>query len=97
MQIQQIRLKNFKAFKDEEVFEVDSKNLLICGNNGSGKSSLHYALHVFFQSSIEGDAYKKYFKSPVAADGAESLLNIFGDPSDYLVELSVKKVKEALK
>lgn len=90
MHIQQIRLKNFKAFKDEEVFDVDNKNLLICGNNGSGKSSLHYALHVFFQSSIKGDAYKKYFINPTAADGTESLLNIFGVPTDYLVELTVK-------
>jgi hypothetical protein len=96
MHIQQIRLKNFKAFKDEEVFDVDSKNLLICGNNGSGKSSLHYALHVFFQSSIKGDAYKKYFKNPTAADGTESLLNIFGVPTDYLVELTVKKAGDVI-
>ncbi len=96
MQIQQIRLKNFKAFKDEEVFDVDNKNMLICGNNGSGKSSLHYALHVFFQSSIKGDAYKKYFKNPTAADGTESLLNIFGVPTDYLVELTVKKAGDVI-
>jgi energy-coupling factor transporter ATP-binding protein EcfA2 len=54
MKIKTIELHNYKAFYgDKNVIEVDSKNLFIYGENGSGKSSLYYALKDFFQSSIE--------------------------------------------
>lgn len=40
----------------------DGKNLLIYGENGSGKSSLYYALHVLMQSVFKDDKGAKYFK-----------------------------------
>lgn len=92
MIIQKILIQNFKAFKNLEVIDLEGKNALICGNNGSGKSSFYYALHVFLQSSLKGDAYKKYFVDPKdKINGKESLLNIYGDPSEYLIELELKK------
>ncbi len=89
MIIQKILIQNFKAFKIREVIDLEGKNTLICGNNGSGKSSLHYALHVFLQSSLKEDGYKKYFTDPKKS--SESLLNIYGDPAEYLVELELQK------
>ena len=53
MKIQNISIKNYKAFYGEYSFDVSSENLLIYGENGSGKSSLYYALKDFFQSSME--------------------------------------------
>lgn len=53
MRIKKIEIKNFKAFYKEHTIQVDGKNLFIYGENGSGKSSLYYALKDFFQSSRE--------------------------------------------
>ncbi|MEX2382565.1 MAG: AAA family ATPase [Opitutales bacterium] len=53
MKIQQIELTNYKAFLGTHKIKVGGKNLFIYGENGSGKSSLYYALKDFFQSSIE--------------------------------------------
>jgi AAA15 family ATPase/GTPase len=54
MKIKTIEIHNYKAFYgDKNVIDVDGKNLFIYGENGSGKSSLYYALKDFFQSSME--------------------------------------------
>jgi len=38
--IKEIKIKNFKAFQEEETFVIDGKNVLVYGNNDAGKSSL---------------------------------------------------------
>lgn len=53
MRIQSIEVTNYKAFLGRYKIAVGGKNLFIYGENGSGKSSLYYALKDFFQSSIE--------------------------------------------
>jgi energy-coupling factor transporter ATP-binding protein EcfA2 len=53
VKIQSIKVVNYKAFLGTHTIKVDGKNLFIYGENGSGKSSLYYALKDFFQSSIE--------------------------------------------
>lgn len=53
MRIKKIEINNFKAFYKKHTINVDGKNLFIYGENGSGKSSLYYALKDFFQSSRE--------------------------------------------
>ncbi len=53
MKIQKIEIKNYKAFYLENEINAEGKNLFIYGENGSGKSSLYYALKDFFQSSTE--------------------------------------------
>lgn len=53
MKIQTIEITNYKAFLGTHKFNVGGKNLFIYGENGSGKSSLYYALKDFFQASIE--------------------------------------------
>ena len=53
MKIQRIEVKNFKAFYGQHFVDALGKNLFIYGENGSGKSSLYYALKDFFQASIE--------------------------------------------
>ena len=59
MRITKIEIKNFKAFRG--VYQIDlakaGKNLLIYGENGSGKSSLYLALKWFLESS-EDDSIK---------------------------------------
>lgn len=41
--INNIRIKNFKFFKDEFVLNVNGKHLLLYGENGSGKSSIYWS------------------------------------------------------
>jgi energy-coupling factor transporter ATP-binding protein EcfA2 len=53
MTIQSIEITNYKAFLGTHTIKVDGKNLFIYGENGSGKSSLYYALKDFFQASME--------------------------------------------
>ena len=48
--LQRIEIRNFKAFR-ELVFDVEGRHLLVFGLNGSGKSSLYWALHTFLQSA----------------------------------------------
>lgn len=61
--IKKIVIENFKYFHEAFPLDVDSKNLLIYGENGSGKSSIYWALYTLFQSRLkptEADV-KKYF------------------------------------
>lgn len=59
--IEKINIKGFKAFPEEFVLNVDGKHLLMYGENGSGKSSIYFALHCLFQSQLKPDKGIKYF------------------------------------
>lgn len=67
--IKSITLRNFKFFYGTEVDQpqnklvLDGNHLLLYGENGSGKSSLYWALYTFLQSAIksEQDQIEKYF------------------------------------
>ena len=48
--LQQIEIRNFKAFRDFAL-TLDGRHLLLYGANGSGKSSLYWALYTFLQSA----------------------------------------------
>lgn len=73
--ITQIEIDGFKAFPKN--FKLDlgtGKNLLLYGENGSGKSSLYYALHALLQSVFKDDKGAKYFK-PGDINGEEFIVN----------------------
>ncbi len=53
MKIKSVKITNYKAFRGTHELELGGKNIFIYGENGSGKSSLYYALKDFFQSSVE--------------------------------------------
>ena len=53
MRIETIEITNYKAFLGTHKINIGSKNVFIYGENGSGKSSLYYALKDFFQASTE--------------------------------------------
>lgn len=52
MKIETIKINNYKAFYGNHEIKLSGKNLLVYGENGSGKSSFYNALNVFFNSSI---------------------------------------------
>ncbi len=90
--ISQIKIKNFKAFQQEQLFDLKGKNVLAYGNNGSGKSSLFWALYTLTQSSIKQDTeIQKYFKKFVESNKTthQSLLNVFTHKDeDSYIELT---------
>ena len=53
MRITKIEIKNFKTFRGPDVIDLGRKgqNLLLYGENGSGKTSLYEALKFFLESS----------------------------------------------
>ena len=89
--INSIKFKNFKAFYGEEPIQLDGKNLLVYGENGSGKSSIFWGLYTFLQSSSKDVAnITKYFVDFDEATEAthDSLKNIFSpNTEDAFIEL----------
>lgn len=77
--ITKLEIDGFKAFPTS--FSLDFSrngvacNLLVYGENGSGKSSIYYALHAFLQSVFKSDEGAKYFR-PDDTGNDEYLVNI---------------------
>ncbi len=67
--MESLYLKNFKAYRDEfEKLNVNKKNFLLYGENGSGKSSLYEAIKItFFREKIAENI-------PVATTSEEQLM-----------------------
>ncbi len=59
MRIKKIEIQNFRAFYGHFEISLDNsgKNLLLYGENGSGKSSLFYALKLFLESANTKDNF----------------------------------------
>ena len=62
MRITKIEIKNFRAFYGEYLIDLykAGKNLLVYGENGSGKTSLYLALKSFLESSEGGHQFKPH-------------------------------------
>jgi ABC-type dipeptide/oligopeptide/nickel transport system ATPase subunit len=72
--IESIEIQNFKFFPKVKPIIVQGKNLLLYGENGSGKSSIYWALYTLLEASNKANVkeIEKYF-SPT---NEERLLNI---------------------
>lgn len=74
--IKNLKLSNFKFFREEETINLNGKHLLLYGENGSGKSSVFWGLYTLLESAMKtAPETEKYFKSLAISD--ESLVNIF--------------------
>ena len=62
MRITEIEIKNFRAFYGSYQINLHKtgKNLLIYGENGSGKSSLYMALNLFLESAIKDHQFEEH-------------------------------------
>ena len=78
--IKQIKLKHFKFFYGEVTIDLERQNALIFGENGSGKSSLYWALYTFLQSVFKDKPQnvQKYFQH----NHDENLRNRFAPDDD---------------
>ena len=79
MKLHELHISDFKFFQDVEsdnpLLRINGNHLLIYGENGSGKSTIYWALYTLLESSLKktDDDIRKYFKKT----GDESLVNIF--------------------
>ena len=81
--ISKIRIDGFKAFPKPFELDLDGRHLLMYGENGSGKSSIFYALHTLLQSQCNPTKCKKYFD----VSHKESIVNAFTSTTDPKVEM----------
>ena len=58
MKIKTIEIENFRAFYGKHKIDTHGKNMLIYGENGSGKSSFYHAIHDFFSNAYNPDKTK---------------------------------------
>lgn len=79
--IKSIHIHNFKFFDEQPVIELGEtgKHLLLYGENGSGKSSVYWALYTLFECAVKYDKedIEKYFKHQ--EEHNQSLINIYAD------------------
>ena len=98
MRITEIEIKNFRAFRG--IYRIDlhkeGRNLLVYGENGSGKSSLYLALKSFLESG-QDDSYmsKNYQNIFTPDDGRYIKLHLRSDrqSKEHIYEWS-QSVKE---
>lgn len=95
--IKSITLRNFKYFYGKETdketqqnkIELDKNNLLLYGENGSGKSSIYWALYTFLQSAIKAPQteIEKYF-DPIKDQNLRNRFAQSSDESGIIVEFT---------
>lgn len=83
--ISKIRIDGFKAFPKEFELVLNGKNLLMYGENGSGKSSLYYALHALLQSQYH-DKGAIYFDK----NSPESIVNKDTTTAEPYIEIELE-------
>lgn len=103
MKIKEIEINNFKALGSTYKIDLTNscKNLLIYGENGSGKSSLFQALHLFFNASqkeTDISVYKNIFVK-VSRTSGSSIKISFSDgatrrPTVIRLDSGNKKIAE---
>ena len=102
MRVTKIEIKNFRAFYG--TLEIDlhkaGKNLLVYGENGSGKSSLYLALKSFLESSEDASARFEIYQNIFIKDDGHIKLHLRADPgsNEHIYEWSqtVKETGESL-
>ncbi len=92
--IQKIIIKNFKVFRQKTTFNIKGRHTLVYGANGSGKSSLYWALYTLLQSISKNlNETDKYFQYT----GDESLLNIHEPNNSFSYIYTLAKVNSQKK
>lgn len=79
--IESLKVQNFKFFNEEFTLPVNCKNVLLYGENGSGKSSIYWSFYTIFQACLKtnlNDA-QKYF----IYGNNQSLRNRYSNSDDY--------------
>lgn len=80
--IDSLEIENFKFFKNTFVFRPQCKNVLLYGENGSGKSSIYWSLFTIIQSVLKDSSIadaRKYFD----ASNSQHLRNRYSNSDEF--------------
>jgi AAA15 family ATPase/GTPase len=88
--IKEVHINNFKFFPESDPIKIDGKNILLYGENGSGKSSFYWALYTLLECSLKSDTtqIQKYFNKL----NPQSLVNIHATTDAVGVDNSFIKI-----
>lgn len=75
IKIKSIKINNFKFFDKQSPIEIGGKNLLLYGENGSGKSTIYWALYTLLESSGKRTGETDCYFEPLSTS-KDSLVNI---------------------
>ena len=78
-EINTIKIKSFRGIVDYEL-DMSKKSLVLCGENGSGKSSIVNAFEYLFTGKVDS------LSGTREINHSKSLINITGDKNDVYVE-----------
>ena len=78
--IKTLIIENVKAFNEKKYLHFDSKNVLIYGENGSGKSSIATALKFLFQASFNHKNLPTDFR------------NIFKQKDEFKIQMIIENI-----
>lgn len=90
--IKSITLRNFKFFYGDESFNAHNKinlyqnNLLLYGENGSGKSTIYWALYTFLQSCLKNRGQVDKYFDHTKSENLRSRFAADTDIADIIVE-----------
>lgn len=89
--VSEVHINNFKFFPESEPIKIDGKNVLLYGENGSGKSSFYWALYTLLESSqkADPDEIQKYFNKL----NPNSLVNIYAETDENGIDNSFIKIR----
>lgn len=81
MRLHELHIQNFKFFPKHDpkspLLEIGGKNLLIYGENGSGKSTIYWAIYTLLESAFkQGDDGKDKIKNYFTKGHESGLVNI---------------------
>lgn len=92
IQLKSISIEAFKAFSNKQKINLNNNNLLIYGENGSGKSSVYWALYTILQSAnksaSEIDKYFAEFK-PGYQNTHQTLVNRDAKHTDASISIEL--------
>lgn len=91
MRIAQIVLSNFKFYREQNL-EINQKNVLFYGENGTGKSSLYWALYMLYKVSYSSNIGK--YISNLNASHPNNLVNHNTQASEASVKIIDEQCNE---
>ncbi|MGP1198874.1 AAA family ATPase [Serratia sp. CY52157] len=89
MRLRQVRLSNFRGYKDEAMIDIDDALTGVIGKNDAGKSTILEALEIFFNNQqIKIDSTDR---NVFSQDGTASISCIFDDlPNEVVLDSTSK-------
>ncbi len=88
--VKTIQINNFKFFSETDPINIDGKNILLYGENGSGKSSMYWALYTLLECANKANPseIQKYFNK----NNQNSLVNTHATVDNLGVDNSYIKI-----